>query len=197
MARLKRLGSKTTADVPLTSDRVRLGRDSDNDIVIDLTEISRAHVRIERDAGLWRIVDLDSTNGTVVDLTALRAWQPSPLNDRDVIDLGGAVQFRFELDDTDRGPEPTIRRAISKTVRLTRTEAEVLELLLLHYDRGRSAPRLATVREIADERSTSTSAVKLVLAQLYNKFELFESAERNKESLAIRAQEWQATRRRS
>ena len=46
------------------------GRAGDNDVVIDLTEVSRAHARLEREAGTWRLVDLGSTNGTAIDITS-------------------------------------------------------------------------------------------------------------------------------
>lgn len=197
MATLRRLDTDD-AEIELDASVVRLGRSPENEIVVDVTEVSRAHARIERESGVWRVVDLDSTNGTFVDLGELRPWQPHELRNGSVIDLGGVVQFRFSTGaDDDLEPPRTQRRAVTKQVRLTPTEAEVLELLFMHYDRGRSAPRLATVKEIAEARTTSTAAVKNALSQLYDKFELIDPAQRNKEALAIRAQEWRATQRRS
>jgi len=192
--RLVGLGPAAGQLISLDSERVRLGRSEDNEVVIDLTQVSRTHARFEREANIWRVVDLDSTNGTRVDVIELRPFLPHNLRDGEVIDLGGAAQFQFFSGEEDPHP-PTVRRAVTKTVRLTRTEAEVLELLFVHYDRGRATPRLASVQEIAKERFTSTGAVKTVLSQLYDKFELIEP-DRNKEALAIRAQQWDATRRR-
>ena len=81
-------------------------------------------------------------------------------------------------------------------MRLTPAESEVLELLYLHYDSGRLAPRVASIREIAEARFTSTAAVKMALQSLYDKFELAGADERNKEALALRAQQWKMTRTR-
>ena len=41
-----------------------VGRDRDNDLVLEHPEISRRHARIELDRQRWRLTDLNSTNGT-------------------------------------------------------------------------------------------------------------------------------------
>lgn len=43
-----------------------LGRSSECDVVLSEVGISRAHARIELDDGVWKIVDLDSVNGTSI-----------------------------------------------------------------------------------------------------------------------------------
>ena len=43
-----------------------VGRERGNDLVLPHPEISRRHARIERDGEGWRVVDLNSTNGTWV-----------------------------------------------------------------------------------------------------------------------------------
>jgi DNA-binding CsgD family transcriptional regulator len=90
----------------------------------------------------------------------------------------------------------TARVADAKAVKLTPAETEVLELLFVHYDEGRPAPRIATVAEVAERRFVSPAAVKMTLQGLYDKFDLV-GDDRNKETLAIRAQEWRATRPRT
>ena len=47
-----------------TEDLIRIGRDADNEIVIDNAAISRHHVKIERTGGRYTVSDLNSTNGT-------------------------------------------------------------------------------------------------------------------------------------
>ncbi len=167
-------------------------------MVVDDSAISRLHARVEEEAATWMIVDLGSTNGTSVDLVALRPWQPHQLAHGSVIDLAGAVDVTFLLNENERagGEAATTRRVAERSVRLTPTEGEVLELLYLHYDAGRLAPRVASIREIAEARFTSPAAVKMVLQSLYDKFDLAGSEERNKEALARRAQQWKATRTR-
>src|SRR5687768_16140227 len=50
----------------LENDIVNIGRDGDNDIVLDADSVSRRHAKIERRGGDAFLVDLDSTNGTFV-----------------------------------------------------------------------------------------------------------------------------------
>ena len=54
-------------------DGLRLGRSSDNDIVLRDFSVSRHHARVESDGGGFRIVDLDSTNGVKVNDTFVTA----------------------------------------------------------------------------------------------------------------------------
>ena len=177
---------------------IRIGRGTENEMVVDEAAVSRLHARLEEEAGTWRVVDLGSTNGTSVDLVALRPWQPHQLSHGSIIDLAGAVDVTFLLSEDERtgGEAATTRRVAERSVRLTPAETEVLELLFLHYDAGRIAPRVASSREIAEARFTSTAAVKMALQALYDKFELAGTDERNKEALALRAQQWKMTRTR-
>ena len=191
-------GAAGDAERELDAPVIRIGRGAENELVVDDTAVSRAHARLEEESGVWRIVDLGSTNGTGVDLVALRPWQPHQLTHGAVIDLAGALDLTFLLSESERtrGEAATTRRVAERAVRLTPTESEVLELLYLHYDSGRLAPRVASIREIAEARFTSTAAVKMALQALYDKFELAGSEERNKETLALRAQQWKVTRTR-
>ncbi len=184
--------------VQIAGPAVRIGRSPDNDVALDDDAISRAHLRLECESGVWRAVDLESTNGTEIDGVRLRPWQPHPLNHAAAIVLADAVRLEFLLGEHERagGVAATVRAAAAKAVRLTPVESEVLELLFVHYDEGRATPRIATVAEIAERRFTSTAAVKMSLQNLYDKFDLA-GDERNKETLATRAQEWRATRSRT
>jgi len=197
MARLRWRGTAGDAERELDAAVVRIGRGAENELVIDESAISRVHARIEGEAGIWRIVDLGSTNGTSVDLVALRPWQPHQLDHGAMIDLAGAVDLTFLLSEDERtgGEAATTRRVAERSVRLTPAESEVLELLFQHYDAARLAPRVASIKEVADARFTSTAAVKMALQSLYDKFDLV-GDERNKEALARRAQQWKVTRTR-
>jgi pSer/pThr/pTyr-binding forkhead associated (FHA) protein len=202
MARLGRdadaLVGGVRSEVEIGDGLCRIGRGAENDVVIDDPAISRLHARVEHEAGVYRVVDLGSTNGTTVDGVALRPWQPHVLAHGSTIDLAGAAQLRFLLSEQERagGDAATTRRVAERAVRLTNVEQEVLELLFMHYDDGRPAPRVATLKEVAERRYTSTAAVKMTLQGLYDKFELDGPTERNKETLALRAQQWKVTRTR-
>jgi pSer/pThr/pTyr-binding forkhead associated (FHA) protein len=54
--------------VPLTTDRLSIGRARENDLQIrDDAEVSRRHCRLLNTNGLYYIQDLHSCNGTIVD----------------------------------------------------------------------------------------------------------------------------------
>jgi soluble lytic murein transglycosylase-like protein len=92
-------------DGPLreTSYRIRVdvfhvGRDPDNDLVIegsDAAIVSAHHMEIRRRENTYRLVDLDSTNGTYLDGQRVRE---ALLQNNALITLGpGGPQFQFEL----------------------------------------------------------------------------------------------------
>jgi len=53
-----------TAEFPLSGDAVRIGRDQDNDVVIESTDVSRHHVLVEHRGRAFILRDQHSTNGT-------------------------------------------------------------------------------------------------------------------------------------
>src|SRR4051794_32706133 len=46
---------------------VNLGRDDDNDVVIDNRNVSRRHAELRHDGAAWILTDLHSTQGVFVD----------------------------------------------------------------------------------------------------------------------------------
>jgi hypothetical protein len=72
--------------VPLTDNRVLIGRSSDCDIVINDAEISRVHAILWRAGGRVWLDDLSSSNGTSIDgVTVAKA---TPLDEGAVISFG-------------------------------------------------------------------------------------------------------------
>jgi serine/threonine protein kinase len=57
-------GGKTVRNIAMKTDGLTIGRDADNDIVLDDPKVSRHHARIEYDGVEYRVLDLDSSNGT-------------------------------------------------------------------------------------------------------------------------------------
>lgn len=78
----------------LTADVVTLGREQDNDIVLESSHVSRYHARLDWTGSMYVLEDLGSKNGTW--LNERRLEGPAPLNDGDAIRLGD-LRFAFRV----------------------------------------------------------------------------------------------------
>lgn len=78
---------------PLTRQLTLLGREADNDIVLDGEQSSRHHAEIHWDHGHVQLVDRLSTNGTLLNRQLVRGLMP--VRAGDVIEMGGQ-RYRFE-----------------------------------------------------------------------------------------------------
>lgn len=76
------------AELPLQGGHYRLGRNADNDVVIADGSISRLHAMLSPVAGGWRVQDMHSSNGVLVNGERVAARE---LKDGDEIRLGRAV----------------------------------------------------------------------------------------------------------
>ena len=78
--------------VPLLNQQYIVGRDSEAGFVVSRSSVSRQHARLYTDdAGAWWVEDLNSTNGTFVNETRVRAQQ---LTDADQVRFGDAI-YKF------------------------------------------------------------------------------------------------------
>ena len=77
-----------------------IGRDSQNDIVLDEAMISRCHAMLLAKPSGIVLIDLDSTNGTLINGMFVLPDTPVPLEDGDIIALG-RVLARYHEGDTD------------------------------------------------------------------------------------------------
>ena len=82
------LGKKYVLDI----EESTIGRDTKNNIVIDLDNVSRKHAKITLREGHPHLVDLGSTNGTFLNEEALLGEHR--LKSGDLIKVGGAI-FKF------------------------------------------------------------------------------------------------------
>jgi pSer/pThr/pTyr-binding forkhead associated (FHA) protein len=73
------------------NDIATIGRDNDNDIVLRSMTVSRCHALLLRDADQLLLLDLESTNGTLVNGVAARPDTPIRLADGDSIQFGQVV----------------------------------------------------------------------------------------------------------
>jgi hypothetical protein len=72
-------------DVALTGDRVEVGRLATSGIQLADSNASRQHAAFVREDGVWAIVDLDSTNGTMLNGSPVAH---AVLADGDVVEIG-------------------------------------------------------------------------------------------------------------
>ena len=80
--------------VLLTRPVTVVGRGADADLRLEDTGVSRAHAELRLDGSTVRVVDLQSTNGTLLNGRRVRI---ATLSDGDRLDLGGtALVFRSE-----------------------------------------------------------------------------------------------------
>jgi pSer/pThr/pTyr-binding forkhead associated (FHA) protein len=77
----------------LAKDVLTIGRDMNNDVVINDAEVSRNHGRLTSQSGGYLIEDLASTNGTFVN--GQRLIGPKLLNPGDVIGLGETIVMEY------------------------------------------------------------------------------------------------------
>jgi predicted component of type VI protein secretion system len=77
----------------LAKDVMTIGRDVNNDLVINDSEVSRNHSRLTSQSGGYLIEDLASTNGTFVN--GQRLIGPKLLNSSDVVGLGETIVLEY------------------------------------------------------------------------------------------------------
>jgi pSer/pThr/pTyr-binding forkhead associated (FHA) protein len=75
----------------LDGDKMVMGRTEDNDLVIQHKSVSRNHARVEREGELFRIHDLGSANGVLINDAEVTS---EILKDGDVVELG-RVRLRY------------------------------------------------------------------------------------------------------
>jgi sigma-54 dependent transcriptional regulator, acetoin dehydrogenase operon transcriptional activator AcoR len=124
--------------LPMGPKAVVIGRDADCDVTLNDSATSRRHARIERRGEHYYIVDLDSTNGTMVNGRRVRERL---LVENDVVRIGDTV-FRF----TDRGSETHSRRTPEERA-LTRSSHIVggARMELLAHRISKVAPTMLSV----------------------------------------------------
>jgi diguanylate cyclase (GGDEF)-like protein len=84
-------GENVELRIELVSPAYAIGRLADNDIVLPSPSVSRYHARLEAGATGYEVVDLESTNGTLVNEIPV---QRCPLRHEDLLVVGNTA-FRF------------------------------------------------------------------------------------------------------
>ncbi|MFN2389173.1 MAG: FhaA domain-containing protein [Actinomycetota bacterium] len=86
-------GEAAKEKISITRAPVVIGRISSTDVVLADPNVSRRHAELRRDGGRWVLVDLGSTNGTLVNGKLAMEHE---LRDGDRLSFG-KTQLRFEL----------------------------------------------------------------------------------------------------
>lgn len=89
-----RRGPQPNQIYELNKDSITIGRDINNEIVINDPEVSRNHCRFTRTAGGYTLEDLGSTNGTFIN--GQRLTGSRPLAGSDMIGMGETVTLGYE-----------------------------------------------------------------------------------------------------
>jgi pSer/pThr/pTyr-binding forkhead associated (FHA) protein len=166
---LYRDGAGEQVILPLSGDRITIGRRPANDVALDWdSEVSRVHAALERAGDDWTVVDDGlSHNGTFVG--GERGTGRRRLRDGDVIAVGGsAIAFCAPSSESIAGSTVTsVGPRVAEL--LTPAQRRVLVALCRPFrDSTYSTP--ATNQQIADELVVSVDAVKSNLRALFAAF---------------------------
>ncbi|MCV7280752.1 FHA domain-containing protein [Mycolicibacterium flavescens] len=158
--------------VPLSGQRVTLGKASSNAVALDHDEtVSRLHAVFENLGFAWSVRDLGSRNGTY--LNGERITAERVLRSGDEVRVGRSRVIFWEVRDGGDGrlDEETVAAApIEAPPRLTRREHDVLVVLCRPLVSDDPFPEPASVRRMAGELFVTEAAVKQHLQNLYDKF---------------------------
>ena len=86
-------GPRNGEVISLTSEITTLGRQQDNDIVVDDPAVSRSHSAIVAGQSGYRMRDLGSTNGTFVNVRKLPAETATSVFPDDTLRFGRATGY--------------------------------------------------------------------------------------------------------
>jgi Nif-specific regulatory protein len=93
-------GPLKDSTIPLSEKEITIGREASNGIAVADPSVSRKHCLVSCYEGKFRVRDLDSRNGTLVNGTAI---EEQPLQHGDEISVGDS-SFLFLLEDKDEAP---------------------------------------------------------------------------------------------
>ncbi len=158
--------------VPLSGQRLTLGKASTNDVSLDHDEtVSRLHAVLENLGFAWSIRDLGSRNGTYINGEKITAERV--LRSGDEVRIGKVRLLFWEVRESGDGPRDEETKAAQPNElppRLTRREVDVLVVLCRPLVSDDPFPEPASVRKMAGELYVTEAAVKQHLQNMYDKF---------------------------
>jgi pSer/pThr/pTyr-binding forkhead associated (FHA) protein len=159
--------------IPLTGERVTLGKASTNTVSLEHDPtVSRLHAIIENHGSAWSIRDVGSRNGTYINGEKIDTERV--LRSGDELRLGKSrLVFLVAREADEPADEATIVPVATQLPpRLTRREFDVLVVLCRPLVSDDPFPEPASVRRMASELFVTEAAVKQHLQNLYDKFSI-------------------------
>ena len=126
-------GPLTGRRVTLSETSYSLGRRPDNDLQLDDGMTSGSHAKLQSEDGAWEIVDLGSSNGTL--LNGARVTSAVRLSPGDFVQIGGS-RFVFDGDSAPAGAPVAAARTDAPVV--AADELALVEKMRDHADRIRN-----------------------------------------------------------
>jgi pSer/pThr/pTyr-binding forkhead associated (FHA) protein len=168
------------------AERITIGRDSANDIVIDHPLASRRHARLERTEEGFAVRDLESTNGTFVNQERVEGM--CALHNQDQIIIADTIIVFQDPEATVKGVlPPELLRAVREELRvdsrtkevyikgqvldpsLTVKEFQLLELLYVR--RGQVISKDEIARQVWDYEVFDYNAIDALVYRLRQRIE--------------------------
>lgn len=94
-------GPRSGETLPVLTTVVTIGQGPQNDLVLADDSVSKTHARLEFILDGWRLTDLESTNGTVVEGVRLAPGVPTPLAYDSDVRFGGVQMVFREVEEAD------------------------------------------------------------------------------------------------
>ncbi len=110
---LLKFNDKILKTIEFDKNEITMGRNAENDIVIENLAVSKLHARIMKQDGAYYIEDLNSTNGTY--LNKIRITKKD-LKNNDIIIVG---KHSLEIHFVKKGDINTIQHIKNDTMKLT------------------------------------------------------------------------------
>jgi FHA domain len=154
-------------------ETVSIGRDANNDLVMESPAVSREHAAIALRDGRWYLEDRGSFNGTFLNGTRLVPGTPLPLRHADRIGIGTDTlifSWPTQVDDPDT-TEPLEEVGASNGAQLSAFQRQVVQALCAPWLAGASLETLPSNEQIAAALGTpgATGTVKAALRRIYAK----------------------------
>jgi hypothetical protein len=155
------------------TDSLSIGRDADNDLVMESTAVSRDHAGLTFTDGRWYLEDRGSFNGTYLNGTRVVPGTPLPLRHADRISIGTETllfSWPAQLQDPDT-TEPLHEVAGGDGMQLSSFQRQVVQCLCEPWLAGASLETLPSNEQIAAQLGTpgATGTVKAALRRIYAK----------------------------